>query len=227
MNASTLSRPIVIGIAGGSGSGKTTVALKVKERFPEKTVEIIHHDSYYHDRPDLNEAERAAINYDHPAAFETSLLVEHLDALRDGQTIHKPIYDYRTHRRRAETSPVAPADILFVEGILVLESEELRNRMDIRLFVDVDPDERFIRRMNRDIAERGRTLESVVRQYRETVRPMHQQFVAPSKRYAHVIIPEGGHNTVAIDMICAKVLDVLRSRGRTSTPPSREQGATS
>ena len=208
-------QPVVIGIAGGSGSGKTTVALRVQERFPQRTVEIIHHDSYYHDHPNLDARARAAINYDHPAAFETSLLVQHLDELRTGETIERPVYDYATHRRSGQTELVHPAEIVFVEGILVLENPDLRARMDIRLFVDVDSDERFIRRLGRDINERGRSIESVIEQYRDTVRPMHQQFVAPSKRYAHVIIPEGGHNVVAIDMICAKVHDILRQRGRT------------
>jgi uridine kinase len=207
-------RPVVLGIAGGSGSGKTTVALRVKERFPQKTVEIIHHDSYYFDHPELSHEERTQINYDHPNAFETRLLVDHLDRLREGETVQRPMYDYGTHRRKEETEVTPPADILFVEGILVLESAALRDRMDIRLFVDVDADERFIRRMTRDIAERGRDINSVVQQYRGTVRPMHQQFVAPSKRYAHVIIPEGGHNTVAIDMICAKVQEILLQRHR-------------
>lgn len=207
-------QPVVIGIAGGSGSGKTTVALRVQERFPQRTVEIIHHDAYYHDHPTLDEAARAAINYDHPAAFETTLLVEHLDLLRAGRPIDRPNYDYTTHRRRPESETVQPAEIIFVEGILVLENAGLRDRMDIRLFVDVDSDERFIRRLGRDLNERGRSFDSVIDQYRTTVRPMHQQFVAPSKRYAHVIIPEGGHNAVAIDMICAKVHDVLRQRGR-------------
>lgn len=219
MSSLSASRPVIIGIAGGSGSGKTTVALRVKERFPLRTVEIIHHDAYYHDHPDLDEVSRAAINYDHPAAFETSLLVAHLDALRAGRPVAKPEYDYRTHRRRPATTSMHPADIIFVEGILVLEARDLRERMDIRLFVDVDADERFIRRMKRDLEDRGRDLRSVVDQYRTTVRPMHQQFVEPSKRYAHVIIPEGGHNVVAIDMICAKVHDVLRQRGRAETDP--------
>ncbi len=207
-------RPVVIGIAGGSGSGKTTVAHRVQERFPQNTVEIIHHDCYYFDRPELEDSERAAINYDHPNAFETGLLIEHIDRLRDGQSIERPNYDYRTHRRCAASETVHPADILFIEGILVLESAALRDTMDIRLFVDVDADERFIRRMARDISQRGRDLESVVHQYRTTVRPMHQQFVEPSKRYAQIIIPEGGHNTVAIDMISAKVQEILvRHRG--------------
>lgn len=207
-------RPVIIGIAGGSGSGKTTVAFRVKERFPQKTVEIIHHDSYYHDRPDLSPDERSLINYDHPNAFETTLLVEQLDQLRRGLPIEKPIYDFSSQRRTPARQVVNPADIVFVEGILVLESKKLRDRMDIRLFVDVDSDERFIRRLQRDMAERNRTQQSVIQQYRETVRPMHLQFVEPSKRYAQVIIPEGGHNTVAIDMICAKIRDILlRRRG--------------
>jgi uridine kinase len=209
-----LHRPVIIGIAGGSGSGKTTVALRVKERFPRETVEIIHHDSYYYDRPDLTAEERHRINYDHPNAFETSLLVAHLDALRAGAPIQKPVYDFTTQRRTTHAEQIQPADIVFVEGILVLESADLRQRMDIRLYVDVADDERFIRRLQRDMVERGRTLESVISQYRETVRPMHLQFVEPSKRYAQVIIPEGGHNAVAIDMICAKVQDILGQRRR-------------
>lgn len=219
--------PVVIGIAGGSGSGKTTVAHRVQERFPQKTVEIIHHDSYYHDHPELDEQERASINYDHPNAFETALLAQHLDQLREGESVARPIYDYRSHRRSESSEMVHPADILFVEGILVLESPVLREKMDIRLFVDVDADERFIRRMARDLHDRGRSLDSVVRQYRGTVRPMHQQFVEPSKRYAHVIIPEGGHNTVAIDMISAKVQEVLVQRNRVQASGYGVGGASS
>jgi uridine kinase len=207
--------PVIIGIGGGSGSGKTTVALKVRERFPRKTVEIIHHDSYYLDRPDLSAQERHRINYDHPSAFETSLLVQHLAQLRAGRPVEVPIYDFTTQRRSDRVELAHPTDILFVEGILVLESPELRGQMDIRLYVDVEDDERFMRRLERDISERGRSMESVIRQYRETVKPMHLQFVEPSKRYAQLIIPEGGHNTVAIDMICAKVQDILFQRGRT------------
>jgi uridine kinase len=216
--------PVIIGIAGGSGSGKTTVALRVKERFPRETVEIIHHDSYYFDRPDLTPEERAKINYDHPNAFETALLVEHIDQLHAGQAIEKPIYDFSSQRRTPAHQLIQPADIVFIEGILVLESAKLRSRMDIRLYVDVDSDERFIRRLQRDLVERNRTMESVIKQYRETVRPMHLQFVEPSKRYAQVIIPEGGHNVVAIDMICAKIHDILAQKRQTEVGRTKVGG---
>jgi len=204
--------PVIIGVAGGSGSGKTTVALRVREAAPGKTVAILHHDSYYRDSSHVPPAERERINYDHPAAFETELRVRHLQDRREGRAVDVPIYDYATHSRTGAVRRVPPADIIFVEGILVLENAGLRELMDIRLFVDVDDDERLIRRLTRDIAERGRTLESVVRQYREVVRPMHLQFVEPSKRHAHLIIPEGGHNRVAIDLITSKIHEIIRSR---------------
>lgn len=206
--------PVIIGIAGGSGSGKTTVALKVQEAAPGKTVQIIHHDSYYRDNSHLSLEDRARINYDHPNAFETELLVEHLRALKRGEAVEVPIYDYTTHSRLPETRHVEPADIIFVEGILVLEPPELRALMDIRLYVGVDADERFIRRLRRDISERGRTVESVIEQYLTVVRPMHLQFVSPTKKFAHLIIPEGGHNRVAIDLIVAKINAILRERNR-------------
>jgi len=206
--------PVIIGIAGGSGSGKTTVAYRVREACPGKTIQIIHHDSYYHNNAHLSLAERAEINYDHPKAFETPLLVEHLQAMCRGETVDIPRYDYATHSRLPETDAVEPADIVFVEGILVLESKILRKMMDIRLYVDVDADERVLRRMRRDTQERGRTMESVIDQYLNVVRPMHLQFVWPSKRYAHIIIPEGGHNRVAIDLITTKILDIIRERDR-------------
>lgn len=206
--------PVIIGIAGGSGSGKTTVALRVREACPGKTIRIIHHDSYYHDNSHRPLEERAKINYDHPKAFETTLLVEHLAALKRNETVHIPRYDYTIHSRLPEADVCEPADIIFVEGILVLESKILRKMMDIRLFVDVDADERVLRRLNRDITERGRTLESVVDQYLNVVRPMHLQFVWPSKRYAHLIIPEGGHNLVAIDLIATKIKNIIRERDR-------------
>lgn len=209
--------PVIIGIAGGSGSGKTTVALRVREACPGKTIQIIHHDSYYYDNSHLPMAERAQINYDHPKAFETTLLVEHLEQLRRGDSVEMPIYDYSIHSRLPETERVEPADIVFVEGILVLESKILRKMMDIRLFVDVDADERVLRRMRRDINERGRTMDSVIDQYLNVVRPMHLQFCWPSKRYAHLIIPEGGHNTVAIDLIANKIQNIIRERDRQRT----------
>jgi uridine kinase len=206
--------PVVIGIAGGSGSGKTTVAERVRKAAPGRTVAILHHDSYYRDNSHLTAEERTRINYDHPRAFETELLVQHLEALRRGQAVDVPVYDYTTHSRTDKTRRIEPADIVFVEGILVLESAELRGQMDIRIYVDVDADERIIRRLGRDIRERGRTFESVVRQYLDVVRPMHLQFCEPSKRHAHIIIPEGGHNRVAIDLISSKIAEILRSRSR-------------
>ena len=206
--------PVIIGIAGGSGSGKTTVALRVRETCPGKTIRIIHHDSYYHDNSHLPLDQRAQINYDHPQAFETDLLVEHLGALKRGETVEIPRYDYSIHSRLPETDTCEPADIVFVEGILVLESKLLRRLMDIRLFVDVDADERVLRRLRRDTQERGRTVDSVIEQYLSVVRPMHLQFVWPSKRYAHLIIPEGGHNAVAIDLIANKIQNIIRERDR-------------
>lgn len=206
--------PVIIGIAGGSGSGKTTVAMRVRESCPGKTIQIIHHDSYYHDNSHLPLEQRAEINYDHPKAFETMLLVEHLSALKRGEAVNIPRYDYSIHSRLPETDLCEPADIIFVEGILVLESSILRKMMDIRLYVDVDADERVLRRMRRDINERGRTMESVVDQYLNVVRPMHLQFVWPSKRYAHLIIPEGGHNAVAIDLIATKTKNIIAERDR-------------
>jgi uridine kinase len=207
-------KPVVIGIAGGTGSGKTTVALKVKEHFGDESVIIIHHDSYYLDRSDMPFEERAKINYDHPSAFENTLLVEHLTELSKWQSIEKPIYNYETHARRKETVAVGPADIVLLEGILVLSSSRLREIMDIKLYVDTDADERFIRRLRRDMNERGRSVHSVIEQYMRTVRPMHLQFVEPSKRYADLIIPEGGLNRVAIDVITAKIRDVLSANGK-------------
>ena len=206
--------PVIIGVAGGSGSGKTTVAERVREAAPGRTVAILHHDSYYRDNSHLGPEQRARINYDHPGAFETELLVRDLQALRAGQAVDVPVYDYATHSRTGVTRRVEPADIVFVEGILVLEHPELRALMDIRLFVDVDADERLVRRLQRDIQERGRTLESVIRQYQQVVRPMHLQFCEPSKRHAHLIIPEGGHNQVAIDLITSKIAEILRERRR-------------
>jgi uridine kinase len=206
-----MQRPILIGIAGGTGSGKTTVALRVKSHFPAARVEIIHHDNYYRDLADMPRDARARLNYDHPDAFETELLLEHLEQLDQGRAIHSPLYDYEEHRRRPVGQQLGPADIVLLEGILVLEQEDLRERMDIRIFIDEDDDERLLRRLVRDIVERQRSVESIVAQYRETVKPMFQQFVEPTKRYADLIIPHGGHNAVAIDLLVVKIRDLLRN----------------
>ena len=204
-------RPVIIGIAGGTGSGKTTAALKIKSHFPEERVEIIHHDNYYKDLAHLPLEERARINYDHPDAFETTLLLAHLESLRHGDLVDSPVYDYELHRRQRRTQRLGPADIVLLEGILVLENEPLRRQMDIRIFIDEDADERFMRRLMRDVRDRQRSVESVVEQYRNTVKPMFQQFVEPSKRYADLIIPHGGHNDVAVDLLVVKIREVLRT----------------
>lgn len=203
--------PVIIGLAGGTGSGKTTVAVNVKSRFSAKNVLILPHDSYYRDRSDLPFEEREKLNYDHPSAFENELLIDHLRKLRNWETIRRPKYDYKTHSRCEETLRVEPAEIVLLEGILVLEDEELRSLMDIKIYIDADSDERFIRRLLRDMKERKRSADSVIEQYVATVRPMHLQFVEPSKRYADIIVPEGGHNAVAIDLLVSKIRDVLRN----------------
>jgi len=207
------SKPVLIGIAGGTGSGKTTVATLVKARFGDEKVKIIHHDSYYKDRSDISPEEREKLNYDHPSAFENALLVEHLERLLNRQPIEMPIYDYATHTRLSQTRLVKPAEIILLEGILVLEDERLRSLMDIKIYIETDADERFIRRFLRDVKERKRTPDSVIEQYVSTVKPMHLQFVEPSKRYADIIIPEGGHNAVAIDLLVTKIRDILRKAG--------------
>lgn len=201
--------PIIVGIGGGTGSGKTTVAREVRKHFPEESVVILHHDSYYVDRSDLPPASRENINYDHPDSFDNELLLFQLNELRGGRPVEKPIYDFETHTRRKETITVRPARIILLEGILVLAEDTLRESMDIKLYVDTDADERFIRRLRRDIADRGRTVDQVIEQYLKTVRPMHLQFVETSKRYADVIIPEGGQNRVAVDLIVTKARDIL------------------
>jgi len=201
--------PVIIGLAGGSGSGKTSVALKVQSFFPYERVEILSHDAYYRDNSQLPFEEREKINYDHPAAFETELLLEHLDVLREGGSVIQPVYDYETHLRSPEGEKVGPAEIILLEGILVLEDARLRERMDIRIYIDADADERFIRRLQRDVKSRDRDIDSIIAQYTGTVRPMHLQFVEASKRYADLIIPEGAHNEVAIDLIVTKIQDIL------------------
>jgi uridine kinase len=198
-------RPVIIGIAGGTGSGKTTVARAIYDRVGKDRIEWIAHDSYYRNFDALSPNERHKINFDHPDSLETELLVRHVDVLCKGSSVEIPLYDFKTHSRRVETQRVEPRKVIIVEGILVLAETELRKRIDIKLFVDTPADIRFVRRLVRDIQSRGRTLESVVDQYLHTVRPMHEEFVEPSKRYADLIIPEGGENQVALDAIIARV----------------------
>ncbi len=204
-----MNRPLVIGVAGGTGSGKTTVVRRICAGVAPATVSLLHHDAYYRDFAYLDPEERAEINFDHPSSLETELLIEHLDALIAGRTIAMPTYDFSQHRRGESTVSVVPTRVIIVDGILVLAESELRKRMDIRVFVDTDADVRMIRRLERDIADRGRSLDSVLAQYRKTVRPMHLEFVEPSKRYADLIVPEGGHNAVAVDMLVTKMRTIL------------------
>lgn len=204
--------PILIGIAGGTGSGKSTVTREIYKSITDKNVAIIEQDSYYKDQSNLSFEERVKTNYDHPFAFDNELLIEHLKKLLNGESIQKPIYDFENHNRKKETVLVEPRDIIVLEGILILYDEALRNLMDIKLFVDTDADVRVIRRILRDIKDRGRTLDSVVKQYMSTVRPAHMQFVEPTKRYADIIIPEGGYNKVAIDIIVTKVNDIVKRK---------------
>lgn len=202
---------IVIGVAGGTGSGKTTVAQAIVERVHPDRLAVIQHDSYYRDWKDLPPAAREHRNFDHPDSLETELLVQHLQRLREGRAVEVPIYDFRTHSRTAQTQRVDPKPVLVVEGILIFVEKLLRDLIDLKIFVDTDADLRFIRRLQRDMAERGRTMDSVIHQYLDTVRPMHLEFVEPSKRYADLIIPEGGFNRVALDVVVARALANLES----------------
>ena len=202
--------PLVIGIAGGSGSGKTTVAQEILNRVGPDRIAYLQHDSYYKDLSGLPPTQRAEVNFDHPHSLETELLIKHVQALRDFQPVKVPIYDFSTHSRTAKTFTVAPHGVIIVEGILIFAEAELRKLFDVKIFVDTDSDLRLIRRLQRDISERGRTTESVIKQYMSTVRPMHLEFVEPSKRYADVIIPEGGFNTAALDMVVARIEALLK-----------------
>lgn len=195
---------LVIGIAGGTGSGKTTLMKNLISRFGED-VTVLSHDNYYKRHDDLPYEERCRLNYDEPGAFDTDLMVEHLKKLRRGESISCPVYDFTVHNRSEETILVEPRRVIIVEGILILENQELRDLMDIRIFVDTDADVRLCRRIKRDVNKRGRTLESVLKQYQETVKPMHDRYVEPSKRYAHVVVPEGGKNLVALDLIIGRI----------------------
>jgi uridine kinase len=205
-------KPIVIGVAGGTGSGKSTVAQAIIQRLGSERIVCIQHDSYYRAQNHLPLRERARVNYDHPDALENELLIEHLKRLLAGQAVEVPIYDFTAHTRTRRTRRVGPKGAVLVEGILIFADRALRDLMDIKVFVDTDADIRFIRRLQRDITERGRTLDSVIKQYVETVRPMHLEFVEPSKRYADIIIPEGGFNVTAIDMVVARVESMIEGR---------------
>jgi len=201
--------PVIIGMAGGTGSGKTTVAREILKRAGTAQISLIQHDAYYKDLGDLPLAQRALQNFDHPDALENGLLSEHLKELKSGRAIEMPVYDFTTHTRTEKTVRVDPSGVVLVEGILIFADEALRRLMDVKIYVDTDADIRFIRRLQRDIADRGRTMDSVIHQYLATVRPMHQEFVEPSKRWADIIIPEGGFNEVAMDLIASRIKALL------------------
>ena len=198
-------KPIIIGIAGGSASGKTTVTKKILGKLDASEIAFFSHDSYYNDLLQYNEQDPAKINFDHPNSLDTALLTEHLKQLASGKSVEQPIYSFSSHRREKETITMTPAPIIIVEGILIFHSEELRNLMDIKIFVDTDADERLIRRLERDILERGRELKKILSRYLETVKPMHQRFVEPTKVWADLIIPRGGENQIAINMVVQKI----------------------
>jgi len=203
---------LTIGIAGGTGSGKTTITKRIVREFGGD-VSVIYHDNYYKAHDDMPYSERCKLNYDHPDAFDTELMLSQLRALKKGQRVLCPVYDYSDHNRSKETVEIRPARVIIVEGILIFAEKELRDEMDIKLFVDTDADVRILRRIVRDVRDRGRSLESVVNQYLDTVKPMHEQFVEPSKRFADVIIPEGGRNTVALSMVMERIRAYLERKG--------------
>ncbi len=203
------STPLVIGIAGGSGSGKTTVAQTILQRVGPDRIAFLQHDSYYKDLSGLPYAQRVEVNFDHPNSLDNEMLIHHIKTLKKGHKVEVPIYDFSTHSRTDKTFTVQPRPVILVEGILIFAEPLLRELFDVKIFVDTDSDIRFIRRLQRDISERGRTTESVIKQYQNTVRPMHLEFVEPSKRYADVIIPEGGFNTAALDMVVARIETLL------------------
>lgn len=205
-------KPVVIGIAGGSASGKTTVAAKIYDEFQDsKSITIIRQDDYYKDQSNKTMEERIKTNYDHPFAFDEELLIQQIQMLLKGESIEKPIYDFVNHTRSEMSEIICPCDVIIIEGLFILEDEKLRDLLDIKIFVDTDADIRFIRRLVRDVEERGRTLKNIVNQYTTTVRIMHNSFIEPSKRYADLIIPEGGKNIVAIDLLCTKISSIINN----------------
>lgn len=210
--------PVVIGVAGGSGSGKTTVVRRIVESLGNDRVTVLDHDRYYRDRSDLRLEERAALNYDHPDSLETDLLVRHVRDLREGRAVEVPTYDFARYARLAATDLAHPRPAIIVEGILIFADADLRALLDVKVFVDADDDVRFIRRLTRDVAERGRTMASVVEQYQASVKPMHLEFVEPTKRYADIIIPRGGHNTVAIGMLLTLIRSLAKPDGGQPAP---------
>jgi len=202
----------IIGIAGGTGSGKTTVVKKLTERLPKGEVVVLHQDSYYNDSSNVPVEERQKINFDHPNAFDWKLLEDHLHQLREGKAVEEPIYDYITCSRQAETVHIEPKEVVILEGIMALRDEKLREEMDLKIFVDADADDRLIRVIKRDIVERGRTVEGVMERYQRVLKPMHEQFIEPCKRYADVIIPQGGHNNAAINVMAKFIKQQLREQ---------------
>lgn len=205
-------RPVVLGVAGGSGSGKSTVVREVTRILGSEVVSVLRHDAYYRDQSHLEFEERVEVNYDHPDSLETELLIRHVEALLGGESVDVPTYDFTTHTRRAETERVEPHPVLILDGILILADEELRDLMELKVFVDTDADVRLMRRTRRDMRKRGRSAESVMAQFEATVRPMHQEFVEPSKRYADMLVPEGGYNRLAVDLVVTKLKALLAER---------------
>ncbi len=217
-----MTSPLVIGVAGGSGSGKTTVVRRMVDAIGDTNVSVLEHDRYYRNHPELRLEERASLNYDHPDSLETDLLVSHVRALRGGMRVEAPAYDFARHQRHAHSDVILPRGAIIVEGILIFADAALRALMDVKVFVDTDDDIRFIRRLRRDTRERGRTVDSVVDQYLSTVKPMYLEFVEPSKRYADVIVPEGGHNQVAVEMLLTLVRSLTGTPGTAGTTGTAE-----
>lgn len=205
-------KPFIIGVAGGTGSGKSTIARNVLDAVGRERVVFLQQDMYYYDLHDMPLSMRAKVNYDHPDSLDTGLMMNHIQQLMDGEAIERPVYDFATHSRLSETERVEPLPVILIEGILVFADRALREMMDIKVFVDTDPDIRILRRVVRDVKERGRSLDSIVDQYLNTVRPMHMEFVEPSKRYADIVIPEGGNNQVALDMLITKIRSIMAAQ---------------